>query len=162
MTAGWREYKGLPRATTMYWPPAVVGLSAGDTQRYGSFRLVGSFGESGYYTLPDEWRALKYDPASVSGDGYYLGAVEYRPLWWMIGVTTRFHCFFGHCLVYLPMLAWHSMTLINWPAPLMGMGQNSMSTVVSWGHHQFSRWVCIRTQWWCSNRQYRRFLCLVG
>jgi hypothetical protein len=51
--------------------------------RYGSFRLGGSWGESAYYTLPDEVRSLRGFPfASAYGDGFYLGSMEYRlPLW---------------------------------------------------------------------------------
>lgn len=80
ITGEWREYMALPWADNHVFALKLAsGLSAGDTQRYGSYRLGGSFGESGYYTLPDEWRALRgFDPASVSGDGYYLTSMEYR------------------------------------------------------------------------------------
>jgi hypothetical protein len=59
------------------------GASAGDRLRYGSFRLGGSFGESGFYVLPDEYRPLRGFPiSSASGNWYYLGSAEYRaPLW---------------------------------------------------------------------------------
>ena len=46
---------------------------------YKRQRLGGSFGESAYYTLPEEWRALRGFPtAVVYGDSYYLGSAEYR------------------------------------------------------------------------------------
>ena len=139
LTAEWREYTGLPwgdnhvLATKM-----AVGFSAGDTQRYGSFRLGGSFGESGYYTLPDEWRALRgFDPASVSGDGYYLGAVEYRlPLWWIdwgYNVTPLFLRSLSGAVFTDFGMAYDAIDQLN-QAPLMGMGAElRMSTIVSWG-----------------------------
>ena len=80
LTAEWREYRTVP-----FLPNHVLafklagGGTVGDGQRYGSFRLGGSFGESGYYTLPEEWRALRgFTPASVYGDSFYLGSAEYR------------------------------------------------------------------------------------
>ena len=47
--------------------------------------LGGSFGERGTTPFQMNGEPLRgFDPASVSGDGYYLGAVEYRlPLWWI-------------------------------------------------------------------------------
>jgi len=90
VTGEWREYSTVP------WPETRPGLqnhvlafklaagaSAGDEQRYGSYRLGGDYGESAYYTLPDEWRALRgFAPATVYGDWYYLTSIEYRlPLW---------------------------------------------------------------------------------
>lgn len=84
VTADWREYRTLPWAHNHVLAMKLAGgVSAGDENRYGSFRLGGAFGESAYYTLPDEWRALRGFPAAtVSGESYYLGALEYRlPLW---------------------------------------------------------------------------------
>lgn len=80
VTAEWREYTSLPWAGNHVLATKLAGgLSAGDENRYGSFRLGGSFGESAYYTLPDEWRALRGFPtAVVYGDSYYLGSAEYR------------------------------------------------------------------------------------
>ena len=139
LTAEWREYTGLPwgdnhvLATKM-----AVGFSSGDAQRYGSFRLGGSFGESGYYTLPDEWRALRgFDPASVSGDGYYLGAVEYRlPLWWIdwgYNVTPLFLRSLSGAVFTDFGMVYDAIDQLN-QAPLMGMGAElRMSTIVSWG-----------------------------
>lgn len=86
LTAEWREYRSLPWFNNHVLAlKLATGLSAGDSQRYGNFRLGGSFGESGYYTLPDEWRALRgYMPATDSGANYYLSSVEYRlPLLWL-------------------------------------------------------------------------------
>lgn len=77
--------EGRRYATVPFLPNHVIagkvaaGASFGDSQRYGSYRLGGSFGESGYYTLPDEWRQLRgFPPAAVYGDWYYLGSLEYR------------------------------------------------------------------------------------
>ena len=79
-TAEWREYKALGWADNhvLAWKLA-GGATLGDERRYGSYRLGGSFGEAAYYTLPDEWRALRgFPPAVVFGDWYYLGSAEYR------------------------------------------------------------------------------------
>ena len=85
-TAEWREYVSMPWLNNhvLAWKLA-VGASVGDAQRYGAFRLGGDFGESGYFTLPDEWRALRGFPsATVDGNSYYVSSVEYRlPLWWI-------------------------------------------------------------------------------
>lgn len=80
VTADWREYRSLPWGHNHVLALKLAGgLTAGDQNRYGSFRLGGSFGESAYYTLPDEWRALRGFPAAtVYGDSYYLGSAEYR------------------------------------------------------------------------------------
>jgi hypothetical protein len=75
-----REYRTAP------WIPNHViaaklaaGASFGDSLRYGSYQLGGSFGESSAYTLPDEWRALRgFPPSTAVGDWYYLGSLEYR------------------------------------------------------------------------------------
>lgn len=86
LTADWREYIRLPWAANHVLATKLAGgVSAGDENRYGSYRLGGSFGESAYYTLPDEWRALRGFPAAVVyGDNYYLGSAEYRlPLWYV-------------------------------------------------------------------------------
>ena len=93
--------------------------------------------ESGYY-IPDEWRALRgFDPASVSGDGYYLGALEYRlPLWWIdwgYNVTPLF--LRSLSVLYLPTLECYTTPLTSDQAPLMGMGAELRITVVSWGLH---------------------------
>jgi hypothetical protein len=80
LTGEVREYRTAP------WIPnhviagkLAVGAAFGDSLRYGSYRLGGSFGESSAYTLPDEWRALRGFPvATVDGDWYYLGTLEYR------------------------------------------------------------------------------------
>ena len=114
-----------------------LGASTGDTQRYGSFRLGGSFGESGYYTLPDELRALRgFDIAAVSGDTYYLSSIEYRfPLWYAdFGIGT------------LPIFARNLSAAVyldggnafddweNTPAPLLGGGFEMQARIIaSWG-----------------------------
>ena len=85
-TAEWREYRAVPGLPNhvLAWK-AAVGASAGDAQRYGSFRLGGSQGESSALNLPDEWRALRgFAPATIDGDSYWLGSLEYRlPLLWV-------------------------------------------------------------------------------
>lgn len=80
LTAEWREYRTVPFLSNHVLALKLAGGgTVGDGQRYGSFRLGGSFGESGYYTLPEEWRALRgFAPASVYGDAFYLGSAEYR------------------------------------------------------------------------------------
>lgn len=91
LTAEWREYRTVP------WPEkwnlfnhvlafrVAGGVSAGDNLRQGNFRLGGSFGEGSSNTLPDELRSVRGFPiATLGGDWYYLGAVEYRfPLVWI-------------------------------------------------------------------------------
>lgn len=86
LTGEWNEYLTMP------WAPNHVlagrlslGATFGDSERYGSFRLGGDFGDSAYYTLPEEWKPLRGFPtATVYGDWYYLGTLEYRlPLWWI-------------------------------------------------------------------------------
>ena len=92
VTGEWREYRTLPWGHNhVLAARGAVGLSAGDTMRYGSFRLGGSWGESAYYTLPDEVRSLRGFPfASAYGDGFFLGSLEYRLPIWRIdrGVST--------------------------------------------------------------------------
>ena len=83
-TAEWRQYETAPWAENHVFAWKLAGgASVGDQLRYGSFRLGGDFGESSALSLPDEWRALRGFPAAtVSGDWYYLGSLEYRmPLW---------------------------------------------------------------------------------
>jgi hypothetical protein len=84
VTAQWREYISVPWfANHVVALQAASGISVGDSLNYGSFRLGGSWGESGLYVLPDEYRSLRGFPVAAEyGDGYYLGVVEYRlPLW---------------------------------------------------------------------------------
>ncbi len=86
LTAEWNEYQSLPWADNHVLATRLaVGSTFGDSERYGSFRLGGDFGESAYYTLPDEWKPLRGFPtATVYGDWYYLGTLEYRlPIWWI-------------------------------------------------------------------------------
>lgn len=55
------------------------GASVGDRFNYGSFRLGGTFSESGITVVPSEWRMLRgFWPASDSGETYWLGSAEYR------------------------------------------------------------------------------------
>ncbi len=85
-TAEWREYTSVGWADNHVVATKLAGgATLGDERSLGSYRLGGSFGESGYYTLPDEWRALRgFPPAVVFGDWYYLGSAEYRmPIWYI-------------------------------------------------------------------------------
>lgn len=96
LTGEWREYRTLPWAHNHVLAARLaLGGTLGDSQAYGSFRLGGDFGESAYYTLPDEWKPLRGFPtATVYGDWYYLGTLEYRaPLWWIdrgIGIIPAY------------------------------------------------------------------------
>lgn len=55
------------------------GFSLGDNIQFGQFRLGGSYGESPFYQLPEEWRPLRgFAVGSASGDTYYLASAEYR------------------------------------------------------------------------------------
>ena len=75
-----REFVALPWAHNhVLAMRGAAGISFGDQLNYGAFRLGGNYGESGYYRLPDEWKSLRgYPVATVGGNGYYLGSVEYR------------------------------------------------------------------------------------
>lgn len=139
LTGEWREYKTMPWGNNHVLATKIAaGLSSGDTQRYGSFRLGGSFGESGYYTLPDELRALRgFDPATISGDGYYLASVEYRlPLHWFDWGYNTYPFFLRNVSGALFMdtgYAFDDVTAIN-STPLTGMGAEFRSSfIVSWG-----------------------------
>ncbi len=83
-TAEWREYVTNPFVPNhvLAWKLA-GGASLGDTFRYGSFRLGGTFSENGITVVPSEWRSLRgFYPASDSGEWYWLASTEYRfPLW---------------------------------------------------------------------------------
>ncbi len=86
LTAEWSEFQSLPWSNNHVLAARLaLGSTFGDSERYGSFRLGGDFGESAYYTLPDEWKPLRGFPtATVYGNWYYLGTMEYRmPLWWI-------------------------------------------------------------------------------
>jgi hypothetical protein len=75
-----REYLKLPFSTNHVLALRVAGgASFGDRLKYGSFRLGGNYGESGYYALPDEYISLRgWQVASNSGDWYGLASAEYR------------------------------------------------------------------------------------
>ncbi len=62
---------------------AAGGASFGDQLNYGSFRLGGTYGESGLTVLPSEYRALRgFGFSTVNGNWYYVGSAEYRfPIW---------------------------------------------------------------------------------
>ena len=115
-----------------------VGVSAGDGQRYGSYRLGGDFGESGLNTIPDEWRALRgYFPASVSGNSFYLGSVEYRmPLVWLDRGFNTYPLFLRYmsAAVFVDVgNAFDEFYNIG-RRPLLGMGAElKTSIVISWG-----------------------------
>ena len=76
----WREYRSLPWFTNhvLAWK-AGAGVSLGDNERFGAYRLGGSFGSASFTALPPEWRSLRgFEPQTVFGDTYYLGSLEYR------------------------------------------------------------------------------------
>ena len=113
------------------------GVSRGDQLRYGSFRLGGSYGESGYYRLPSEWKMLRGFPvATASGDNYYLGTFEYRfPLlrldWgWN---TLPFFMRSVHGAVFVDAGdAWDTDSAPG--TPLAGVGAElRLGTIVGWG-----------------------------
>lgn len=146
LSGEWREYKTVPWPDEWDWARNHVlafkvagGATVGDSQRYGSYRLGGSFGDSAYNTLPDEWRALRGFPsASASGDWYYLSAAEYRlPLAWIdrgVGTIPAFARYLSAAVFIDAGLAFDtpaeadpSKTLIGTGAELRG------SVIVGWG-----------------------------
>lgn len=80
VTAEWREYTAMPWLKNHVFATKLSGgATVGDRFRYGSFRLGGSFSESGITVVPSEWRMLRgFFPASDSGEWYWLGSAEYR------------------------------------------------------------------------------------
>jgi Tol biopolymer transport system component len=96
LTGEWREYRTLPWGRNQVIATRLAGgWSVGDALAQGSFRLGGTIGDSGVYTLPTEYRALRGFPFGAAfGDGYYLGSAEYRlPLWWIdrgVGLVPAF------------------------------------------------------------------------
>ncbi len=138
LTAELREYLSLP------WFPnhvlalrAAGGASAGDRLRYGSFRLGGNFGESGFYALPDEYRPLRgFGFASASGDWYYLGSAEYRlPLWRIdrgTGTVPMFLKTLHGALFVDAGTAFDSPDAMS--APLVGVGAElRLVAILGWG-----------------------------
>jgi hypothetical protein len=68
ITGQLREYVELPGAShhvLALW--ASGGASLGDDLQYGSFRLGGSYGDSPFYQLPEDWRPLRGFPPAVDG-----------------------------------------------------------------------------------------------
>ena len=124
--------------TIMSWHSLATGLSAGDSQRYGNFRLGGSFGDSGYFTLPDEWRSLRgYFPATDSGANYYLSAIEYRlPLVWIDRGYKALPVFVRNisAAAFIDAGAAYDTTEELGAPPLVGAGAELRSSLlVSWG-----------------------------
>lgn len=89
LTGEWREYVGYGRLkdwTRLSWFPnhvlalrAAGGVSFGDRLVEGAFRLGGNFGESPFYSLPEEYRDVRGYPFSAdAGNSYYLASAEYR------------------------------------------------------------------------------------
>ncbi|MEE2751827.1 MAG: hypothetical protein VX519_10385 [Myxococcota bacterium] len=138
MTAELREFITNP------WVPNHVlalrvagGASAGDRLRYGSFRVGGSFGESGFYVLPDEYRPLRGFPvSSASGDWYYLGSAEYRlPLWRIDRGTGTIPAFFKtlHAALFTDVGSAFDNPE-NAPLPLVGVGAElRLIAILGWG-----------------------------
>jgi hypothetical protein len=145
LTAEWREYKTVP------WPEKLNlnnhvfawrlagGAAAGDTQRFGNFRLGGDFGESAYNTLPDEWRALRGFPsATASGAGYTLGSAEYRaPIWWVdrgFGTIPAFGRYLSAAVFIDAGYAFDTFSDINIAQTLVGTGAELRgSAIIGWG-----------------------------
>lgn len=83
-TVEWREYVTNPLIANQVFAWKVSGgATVGDHFRYGSYRLGGTFSETGITVVPGEWRMLRgYYPASDSGEWYWLGSLEARfPIW---------------------------------------------------------------------------------
>jgi len=80
LSAEAREYIAVPWfANHVFAVRGAGGVSFGDSIRYGNYRLGGSYGDSPFYYLPDEYRPLRGFPFSAkSGDNYYMGSAEYR------------------------------------------------------------------------------------
>ena len=115
-----------------------AGISVGDSQRYGTYRLGGSFGESGYNTLPSEWRALRgYSPAQRSGNSFYLESFEYRmPLVWLDRGFRTVPLFLRYVSASIYMDVGHAFDDFNQAnqIPMIGLGAELKgSIVVSWG-----------------------------
>jgi hypothetical protein len=146
LSGEWREYITVP------WPAdwqrarnhvaafkLAAGSSLGDSQRYGSYRLGGSFGDSATSTLPDEWRALRGFPsASVYGDWYYLGSAEYRlPLWWVdrgVGTIPAFARYLSGAVFLDAGLAFDDPATIDPGQTLVGTGAELRGSVIlGWG-----------------------------
>jgi hypothetical protein len=82
----WREYMSVPWVSNHVIAAKVAGGgSVGDQTRYGAYRLGGTFGEGGLYTIPDEYRSMRgFAYGAAFGDWYYQASMEYRlPLWWI-------------------------------------------------------------------------------
>ncbi len=144
VTAELREYvklseklERLPLYNHVFAFRLAGGLSRGDQLRYGSFRLGGNYGESGYYRLPDEWKMLRGFPvATASGDNYYLGTFEYRFPIWRVDWGWRATPFFLrtlHGAVFADVGdAWDAGANPN--LPLVGVGAElRLGTIVGWG-----------------------------
>lgn len=145
LTAEWREYKTIPWPETWGMNNHVFawrlagGAAAGDTQRFGNFRLGGDFGESAFNTLPDEWRALRGFPAATtSGANYMLGSMEYRaPLWWIdrgFGTIPAFGRYLSAAVFLDAGQAFDAFDAFNIGQTLVGAGAELRgSAIVGWG-----------------------------
>ncbi|MFT5686705.1 MAG: hypothetical protein ACI8RZ_007661, partial [Myxococcota bacterium] len=146
LSGEWREYMTVPwpddwlRARNHVFAFKVAGgATAGDSQRYGSYRLGGSFGDSAYNTLPDEWRALRGFPsATASGNWYYLGAMEYRlPLAWIdrgVGTIPAFARYLSAAVFLDAGLAFDDLAEADPTQTLIGTGAELRgSVIVGWG-----------------------------
>ena len=139
ITAEWREYKTLPWANNHVLAfKGAAGVGAGSVQRYGSYRLGGSFGESGYYTLPDEWRALRgYTSASRSGNSFYLASAEYRlPVLYLDRGFRTYPIFLRNLSASAFVDVGHAFDDINKinQVPMLGLGAEITGRIIiSWG-----------------------------
>ena len=138
-TAEWREYRTLPWANNHVLAiKGAAGIGAGSIQRYGAYRLGGSFGESGYYTLPDEWRALRgYTTASRSGNSFYLGSAEYRlPIVYLDRGFRTWPIFLRNLSASAFVDVGHAFDDVNNinQIPMLGMGAElTARIIISWG-----------------------------
>lgn len=139
LTAEWREYRSLPWFQNHVIAfKGAAGIGAGSIQRYGAYRLGGSFGESGYYTLPDEWRALRgYLSAARSGNSFYLGSAEYRlPLLYLDRGYRTWPLFLRNLSASAFVDVGHAFDDVNDvnQVPMLGMGAEiTARIIISWG-----------------------------
>jgi len=138
LTGELREYVSLPWFYNHVLAlRASGGASLGDALNFGSFRLGGTFGESGLAVLPSDYRALRGFPfGTVAGNWYYMGSAEYRMPLWRIDWGLRTYPLFLrtlHGAVFVD-VGDAVDDLTQGTSPLVGVGgELRLSTVVGWG-----------------------------
>ena len=86
-----------------------------------------------YYTLPEEWRALRgHGIASVSGDSFYTASLEYRmPLLWIDRGYNTLPVFFRYLSGAAFIDAGNAFdSFADSPAPLVGIGAELRASMV--------------------------------